>query len=386
MTKVTKIEKLGFSKFEDAQKFFARIIGVPISEKTNWWHALNLTTNTFWVNVHMAVWLGQAIFEHSKGRGYLFGDCVLFCGYSFCATIMLSLFVLFFKHDITDELFEWCHHLYRDYPTKFYKNDFQEIFEEMTKGAWKVCRIIRNACIGNIFWQNGVALLTVISPLESQLPTTTYTVAGWVQEPRFYWILFFIHNMLAVYINFTLIFMCTTYIILANHIIAQLNLLIRLLEKLDPQSGQMNELIQMHADVIDKIEKFSELYCIPMTALEMCATTSFIIMGLVIVLRRDFHMSLVMINVLLNVGIYSHYGQQISDQTALVAQKAFESDWLNMSLDDKKKVKLIIQMAQKPRGVSAGGFHFVSYQSFSEIIRGGYSILLAIIQTVEAVE
>lgn len=105
--------------------------------------------------------------------------------------------------------------------------------------------------------------------------------------------------------------------------------------------------------------------------METNATIVLIYLGLLSLANTDHSMFVAMMALVCIYFAYSYYGQQITNKAEEISNALYASAWLDLLPRKKKIVAIAIQMAQKPLGVTVGGFHYVSYKQFGDVSCAG---------------
>lgn len=69
-----------------------------------------------------------------------------------------------------------------------------------------------------------------------------------------------------------------------------------------------------------------------------------------------------------NLFVYCYYGCTATESYAIMAKCLYESNWLEMSIDLKKYLILMIQNTQKPVFYSAYGVARLDLETFAQVI------------------
>lgn len=64
---------------------------------------------------------------------------------------------------------------------------------------------------------------------------------------------------------------------------------------------------------------------------------------------------------------FSCFGSKLQKHSAKIAETVYEISWYHNSLPLKKFVCLIMIRAQRPMGISAAKFYFISLESFAKV-------------------
>lgn len=64
---------------------------------------------------------------------------------------------------------------------------------------------------------------------------------------------------------------------------------------------------------------------------------------------------------------FSCFGTKLQKQSVKIAETVYDISWYNNSLPLKKFVCLIMIRAQRPMGISAAKFYFISLESFAKV-------------------
>ncbi|XP_045784018.1 odorant receptor 46a-like [Maniola jurtina] len=77
---------------------------------------------------------------------------------------------------------------------------------------------------------------------------------------------------------------------------------------------------------------------------------------------------------LINAYIYCYLGNELIVQSTGIAQAAYESGWTSWPIDMQKDLLIVINVAQKPLTLSAGGMALMCIETYSQALYNAYSI------------
>lgn len=352
-----------FSEFKTKLKTYSNMVGFPIDGKMTPRILFHLLNNNFWTKLAFACFGFQAWYEHSHGRGFLYGDVTFLTGLVICWSALYAANILFLKRLVLAELLDWCENLYR-------KSEHSSglILEDMGNDIHKVIRFVKIMCWLKWIFHMQAAILSKLFAEEALVASPIYTIHGVVQQFPWYHSLFVIHVFLIVYVHGTIRASASVYVVISKHIVAQFDYALEIIRKMDAgDSGAINRLVKLHADLLKQVEGLSDMFSIPMLLVEMSAMANFVLFGLMVVRRSEYHMLIVNFFDLSTCALYSHFGQLISDRAADLSDELYACPWLEMKTTNRKKIQLLIQMANKATGINAGGFHFISYSQYMDV-------------------
>ena len=78
---------------------------------------------------------------------------------------------------------------------------------------------------------------------------------------------------------------------------------------------------------------------------------------------------------------FSWFGSKLMEQCAMVAESAYNCDWYNKPIAFQKSMCLIMIRAQRPSGITAAKFYFISLESFSMVLSSSLSYF-TLLQTI----
>lgn len=64
---------------------------------------------------------------------------------------------------------------------------------------------------------------------------------------------------------------------------------------------------------------------------------------------------------------FSFFGSKLLSHSAKIAETVYEIRWYNKPIPLQKYISLIMIRAQRPMGISAAKFYFISLQSFAKV-------------------
>ena len=98
----------------------------------------------------------------------------------------------------------------------------------------------------------------------------------------------------------------------------------------------------------------------------------------VILMKTIIFMSIIQSNAFM----FSYFGTKLMEESAAVGEEIANLPWYNIKSKSIQKYLILIQLrAQKPVGITAGKFYFISFKSFTESCNTIYNYF-AILQTI----
>lgn len=360
------MEVTQFTNLKKKLQLLSTFSGFTITNKVNFWVIFNLFNTHLWPVLLFVFFGGQAIEEHLKGRRSFFSDAQVYCGLIVVASNIYAIDLLFLKRNEISKLIDWCEGLYARKESKKLREIHQKIFARNNRKIREIIKITLLMTLIKVSFPNVAALMSKFFAEVPVFPTPMYSLEGWIQEYPWYQIIFLAHSGTIVYYCTNVQAILTLYIIISSHIVAQIDYLTQIIRTMKAEDD-FDCLIDLHSDILTQIEKLSNCFSIPMLSTEANAMSNFVFFGLMIVRRSEYHMIILNSFNLSVCALYSHFGQQITDRSMEIADALYESCWLEMKVAERKKVLLLIQMAEKPRGVKSGGFYFISYSQFTDV-------------------
>ncbi|XP_039747062.1 odorant receptor 4-like [Pararge aegeria] len=86
---------------------------------------------------------------------------------------------------------------------------------------------------------------------------------------------------------------------------------------------------------------------------------------------------------LINAYIYCYLGNELIIQSTGVAQAAYDSGWTSWPTDLQKDLLIVINVAQKPLALSAGGMALMCIETYSQALYNAYSIFAVLSDMVD---
>uniref|UniRef100_A0A1Y9H9F0 Uncharacterized protein n=1 Tax=Anopheles farauti TaxID=69004 RepID=A0A1Y9H9F0_9DIPT len=75
---------------------------------------------------------------------------------------------------------------------------------------------------------------------------------------------------------------------------------------------------------------------------------------------------------------FCYFGTDLTAESLSVARAAYGCYWYNRSVSIQRKLRMILQRAQKPVGISAGKFCFVDVEQFGNMAKTSYSFYIVL--------
>ncbi|XP_063826151.1 odorant receptor Or1-like [Ostrinia nubilalis] len=99
-------------------------------------------------------------------------------------------------------------------------------------------------------------------------------------------------------------------------------------------------------------------------------------------LVRLMSMGTYLVNMMYQVFLYCYQGNQLSEESAMIAGSAYECPWYLMSISLRRSLLIVMIRTRRISKITAGGFTTLSLASFMAIIKASYS-LFTLLQQVE---
>uniref|UniRef100_A0A182J3U7 Uncharacterized protein n=1 Tax=Anopheles atroparvus TaxID=41427 RepID=A0A182J3U7_ANOAO len=75
---------------------------------------------------------------------------------------------------------------------------------------------------------------------------------------------------------------------------------------------------------------------------------------------------------------FCFFGTDLTTESLNVARAAYGCSWYQRSASMQKKIRMILQRAQKPVGISAGKFAFIDVELFGKMVKMSYSVYIVL--------
>ncbi|XP_035784204.1 odorant receptor 4-like [Anopheles albimanus] len=75
---------------------------------------------------------------------------------------------------------------------------------------------------------------------------------------------------------------------------------------------------------------------------------------------------------------YCYFGTDLTTESFSVALAVYDSNWYAFPNSTRHKLRLLLQRAQKPVGITAGKFRFVSVAQFGKMLKTSYSVYVVL--------
>lgn len=357
---------------------FAKTIGIDTSNHTahniSWRNIFVCTFIQIFVLIVSVIDIGLLVHEHLNGRGVFFKDIrTLTINIGILCTSIPGIMLVKNQHQLLAVL-NWCN--------------------SVTSDPQLVMKQIKTIKIGYglAFWQptyDTVSTLIFCVLLKTRLlPLTTYNAdlitQNWTEYIVMY-LIFVAHSFAFWRVS---LFALTTYIVLVRFISKQYEVLSQMInEGSGPGSkrsqieiGQnLNTIGQMHVELLNNLTVFSNLYTMILLINEtFCVAVVSIAVTSFLYQPNEINFAIIaLMSVIYNL-LYPVFGEEISSSAEDFEKAIYYCDWNDMSVRNRKSVALILLMAQKPVGVTSGGFHFSNYTELSQIFKMSYNFMIFI--------
>lgn len=168
-------------------------------------------------------------------------------------------------------------------------------------------------------------------------------------------------------------FLLATFYVLVKHISGQYTRLSSLLKEVGNESeaktiDQIEEIGMLHSELLMKIKEISSIFKIVLLLNEAVGVICVVISVAIMRYEREETLFAVMVFFFgVSNFAYPYMGEEICSSAEKFALATMESNWLNLSTKQRKKLAMIILVSQKPVGLSTAGFHFSNYLEISQV-------------------
>lgn len=316
-------------------------------------HQVVLYVNLSLVTALMAV-------EHIRGRGDMLNDCIAFVLIIGEICNAIPGYVFYKKQTELKQLLEWC----------------QQLRSEVGYDEAVPDRILRwlfyVPYIGTVLSALGPLIVNNMSEMQL-LPVPLYPVLEVLNNPRLFAALF-IYEVVVFNVFWRInAMLLTTYVMLVKSISGQYRALAQhFIDATKLPSEAIDELLdsigRQHAELLHNLKVTGSIFNTPLLFNEfsgvICVTISMTILA--------YHFEQVIFAIVAFVCaafsfLYPFLGQEISSSAEAFEQAAYACDWHEFSMQNRRKVALIMLMSQKQVGVNSGGFHFSNYLEISQV-------------------
>lgn len=134
-----------------------------------------------------------------------------------------------------------------------------------------------------------------------------------------------------------------------------------------------------HAEILENLSKFSSVFELPLMFNEtLCIAVNCISATIFLYEPNEINFGVATLMVALMNLAYPALGQEISSAAKDFERAVYSSNWLHLSVVNRKKLALVLLQSQKPVGVNSGGYHFSNYTEISQILRWSYNLIIFI--------
>lgn len=316
--------------------------------------------------------------ETRAGRGDIFFDALMsvqsLIMYLFC----YFTFHLFLNEPTITELLEWCRTLYITHPDELVVGWKKPILEELEQTTLKLQRFTSNWPVVEITLLVIPCLLGFVLFDERKILYPLYSNDGFVTELPWFFVILAWGYIYCIALNKQVAFNLTTYILLNNHVVAQLKIVAKIFENLGPSTLHLLEpAIRAHIEVLDQALLVSELFSRPMFVIEGITLSATVFAGICFILSPENAVIAAGVVTFILCGyLYSFFGQSLMESSLEVADAVYNGNWVDLSVNDRKKLLLVLMRAQRPAGIMSGGYHLMCKEQFANLIKTGYNLMI----------
>lgn len=353
--------KVEFSNIKRAQASFGRILGVNfINSKKSWknlaWHCL-AQASLIWLVGFLVVEMVLAFSHYQQNMSFiLFGVLA-----STLNTILSQhMFIMFWNKEKIRLIFE--------NGEKFYETSGSTI-------GLQVISILRY--LSYFFPVTPLAYSAAMSFIKEELffLYPTYNHDFWSDNLLWGIVLNVTYIVGTIFFCRIFFFTLTLFMIFMNYITAEYDHLTFIVQNLSKSaanrqiSEDIHRIIDQHSNLIQKIKDIDKVFNIPLLASEIFCVVGIPYSGFCILFMKD-------LAIVAAVGIgfmvifnqfYSVFGQKIIDAAFEFEMSLNNLNWIDFSVDERQKLMFIMRMAQKPIGISCGGFHLLGHPQMTQV-------------------
>lgn len=313
--------------------------------------------------------IGFACVEHLTGRGYLLGDwrsAIIVTGAT-CITV--SGLEFYSNQARLRRLLDWC----QTVATQENANQIISV---------KTVKLFHSFAYSVPIYSSLGSIFLYYTTKVPQMPIALYYVPELMNNFITFTAIFLFQTIVnLVFWKYTC-FILTTYILLIKHASGQYKMLSESVKKLtcrSNESDEVNHIGKLHSELLENLRETSTLFNRILILNELFCILCIVIA--IIILTYEFEQAVFGFAVLLITALSFQYpllGEEVSSRAEDFSKAVYECDWLELTVDNRKKIALIFMMLQKPVGNSSGGFHHSNFREVSQILRSAYNMLIFI--------
>lgn len=134
------------------------------------------------------------------------------------------------------------------------------------------------------------------------------------------------------------------------------------------KARQLDLIGHKHSELLKNLEIFSSIYMIPLLMNEfLCIVCSLAPLVMFIYNTNEIVSAAAAATVPCFNSIYPILGENVSSAAVDFALVASDINWIYLSNRNRKKLSMIIMMAQKPVGISSGKFHYSNHLEITQV-------------------
>lgn len=210
------------------------------------------------------------------------------------------------------------------------------------------------------------------------LPVPYYVSEKLVANSWLAYVTIFIHQCAGIHVFWLYYsFFFITYYILVQHLSTQYRILGASIKGLVIDGTQLhtrnfykdiNAIGRQHSDLLMSLTTANKILAMPLLLNEivatMCATMS---VALFVYDSDNAAFGFQCMAAMAGCLVYPYLGEYISSAANQFVGDVYESDWASFPAVLRKRVMLMLMMAQRPVGFSSGGFHTANYMEISQV-------------------
>ncbi|GAB0092958.1 hypothetical protein DMENIID0001_080100 [Sergentomyia squamirostris] len=143
-------------------------------------------------------------------------------------------------------------------------------------------------------------------------------------------------------------------------------------------NNELKEIITRHNQLIDFSHRLEEIINIIMLAQYLASTFMFCVVGFQLSILQENPNDLWILGtycffLCFQLYMFSWFGSYLTTSSFEVGMAAYDCGWLNAPPELQKHIILIIQRSQRPLGVTASKFYYISIESFAKALSSAIS-------------
>lgn len=365
-----------FIKIRKLQSIFGGVLGIDASKGHR--EKNKIQTNIILQFITQLIIYGYILFlyllmieAHIDARAIFSVDLFVLCSSTLTFILSVHAFILFKNRFRIEDLLNQCENLGHT------PNGFKPQLTTPNDSIIKLTQALLKLSYANPIFYFCFVVITLMCTQDVVYAFPTYESKYWEKSLLSFVVINGGYILLTFLFNRILFCTFSLFTILVYYVTSEFKCLSVILLELSQSkhiqnanstSTILNQIIERHSNLIQMVKDVDKIFSIPLLTSEMFCIICIPLVGFTLFYVDDcFNVALGAIFVVFFKLSYCVYGQQIIDSAFEFEMALHNSNWLVLDPNLRRTLLFSIRIAQKPIGISSGGFHFINHSQMTKV-------------------